>query len=290
MANMNTTVHAAAAGAVRIGDLTVNRLGFGAMRLAGPGIWGRPRNAENVVRVLRLALDLGVTFIDTSDAYGPDVNEEQIAEALHPYPAGLLIATKGGLARPGPGSWDPDCRPERLKRCCEASLQRLKVDRIDLYQLHAVDQRVPYAEQIGALADLQREGKIRHIGLSNVDEEHLRIARSIVPIVSVQNRYNVADREAEIVLKACERDGLAFIPWFPLEAGSIDRHAGLQVLAREKERPVYQLALAWLLKRSPFMLPIPGTASLEHLRENVAAASIVLSDAEFERIAATKRG
>jgi pyridoxine 4-dehydrogenase len=281
---MKTEIRAHAAGTVLVGDILVNRLGFGAMRLAGPGVWGRPRDAENVVRVLRRVVELGVTFIDTSDAYGPEVNEEQIAEGLYPYPKGLLIATKGGLVRPGPGTWEPDCRPARLKRCCEESLRRLRVDRIDLYQLHAVDPKVPYAEQIGVLAELQLEGKIRHIGLSNVDPEHLRIASGLVPIVSVQNRYNIADRSAEPVLRACERKGIPFLPWFPLEAGAPVHNARLTAMAAEKGCSVYQLALAWLLKRSPFMLPIPGTSSIEHLQENVAAAALTLSEEEFHRI------
>jgi aryl-alcohol dehydrogenase-like predicted oxidoreductase len=214
------------------------------------------------------------------------VNEEQIAEALYPYPSNVLVATKGGVVRPGPGQWEPDCRPERLKRCCDESLRRLRVERIDLYQLHAVDPNVPYAEQIGALAELQREGKIRHIGLSNVQPEHLRIARSIVPIVSVQNRYNVEDRDAESVLRICERDGLAFIPWFPLNAGSLARSGVIAGIAREKQCSAHQLALAWLLKRSDCMLPIPGTASVAHLEENAAAASLTLTKEEFSRMAA----
>jgi pyridoxine 4-dehydrogenase len=284
MEGMKTEIRADAAGTVLVGDILVNRLGFGAMRLAGPGVWGRPRDAENVARVLHRVVELGVTFIDTSDAYGPGINEEQIAEALYPYPKGLLIATKGGLARPGPGSWEPDCRPARLRQCCEESLRRLRVDRIDLYQLHAVDPKVPYPEQIGALVELQREGKVRHIGLSNVDPEHLRIASEIVPIISVQNRYNITDRSAEPVLRACERAGIPFLPWFPLEAGTPARNAGLIALAAEKGCSVYQLALAWLLKRSPLMLPIPGTSSIEHLQENVAAAALILSEEEFRRI------
>ncbi len=271
------TVSAAAAGKIRLGDLEVNRLGFGAMRLAGEGVWGPPRDPQNARRVLRRAIELDVNFIDTSDAYGPFTNELTIAEALFPYPDELVIATKGGLTRPGPGEWVPDCRPERLKRCCEESLQRLRRDRIDLYQLHAVDHKVPYDEQIGALVELQREGKIRHIGVSNVDVEHLRIACSIATVVSVQNRYNFADRSSEPVLRECERLGIAFIPWFPLLAGDAPENERLREAAHEQRVSVHRYAIAWLLRKSSLMLPIPGTSSLEHLEENVSAATVQLA-------------
>jgi aryl-alcohol dehydrogenase-like predicted oxidoreductase len=281
---MKTSVHASVGGTIRIGDMVVNRLGYGAMRLLGPGAWGEAHDRKHTAKLLRRALEFGVALIDTSDAYGPHINEEQIAEALYPYPEGVVIATKGGLKRPAPGAWEPDCRPERLRECCEGSLERLKLERIDLYQLHAVDPKVPYLEQIGALAELQREGKIRHIGLSNVHTEQLKAARSITEIVSVQNRYNVAYRESEPVLELCEREGLAFLPWFPLNAGEADRYAVLREIARTKHCSTSQLALAWLLQRSPSMVPIPGTASLEHLEQNIAASKLVLTDEELERM------
>ncbi|HEV3155919.1 MAG TPA: aldo/keto reductase [Candidatus Baltobacteraceae bacterium] len=284
---MNTTVNVAAAGTIRVGDKTVNRLGFGAMRLPGPGVWGWPQDRENATKVLRRALELGVNFIDTADSYGPEVSEEQIAAALYPYPKGLLIATKGGLTRPSAGKWDTDCRPERLKQCCEASLRRLKFDCIDLYQLHAADLKVPYADQIGALVELQREGKIRHIGVSNVDLRELNIARSSATVVSVQNRYNFAERGSEAVLETCERNGLVFLPWSPLDAGGFGQNVALVEIARTKKSSPYQLAIAWLLKRSPSILPIPGTSSIEHLEENLASASLKLTDEEFEQIAAS---
>lgn len=279
------TVKASAAGTVTLGgDLTVNRLGFGAMRLTGPGVWGPPADPANALAVLRRAVELGCNFIDTADAYGPEVNEEQIAEALYPYPADLVIATKGGCTRPGPGQWGRDCRPERLKACCDASLKRLRRERIDVYQLHAVDPNVPYAEQIGALKELQDAGKVRHIGVSNVNEEELEIARSVATIVSVQNQYNAGNRASEGVLEACERAGIAFIPWFPLGAGDIAEGSSLAGVAAAKNASAYQVALAWLLRRSPLMLPIPGTSSIGHLEENVAAAALTLSDAEFRQI------
>ncbi|HTV73204.1 MAG TPA: aldo/keto reductase [Candidatus Acidoferrales bacterium] len=283
---MSTTITAAAAGTIRIGERAVHRLGFGAMRLTGKGVWGWPPDREGAVRVLRRAVELGVNFIDTSDAYGPEVNEELIAQALAPYSSDLVIATKGGLTRSGPGQWAPDCRPERLRSCCEASLRRLRLDHIELYQLHTVDPRLPYADQIGALADLRKEGKIRHIGVSNVALEHLRIARSIVEVVSVQNRYNFADRESEPVLQACERDGLVFIPWFPLDAGEIGKSATVQAIAARTGCSPYQLAIAWLLRRSRQMLPIPGTSSAAHLEENIAASGVALSDDEFAELSA----
>jgi pyridoxine 4-dehydrogenase len=262
---------------IRIGDLTVNRMGFGAMRVCGPNIWGPPRDRANALRVLRRPIELGVNFYDTADSYGPHVDEELIAEALHPYPKGLVIATKGGLLRPRPGAWDPDGRPEHLKQALDGSLKRLKLERIDLYQLHAPDDKVPFADSVGALADGQRAGKIRHVGLSNVSVKQLEEARRICPIVSVQNRYNVEDRSSEPVLKACEKLGIAFLPWFPLGAGSVLRAKNVLEIAKKVKAKPSQVALAWLLAKSPVMLPIPGTASLEHLEDNIAAAKLQLS-------------
>ena len=263
------TPSAAAAGTLLIGtDLEVNRLGFGAMRLTGPGVWGAPKDRPAAIQVLRRALDLGVNFIDTADSYGPGVSEEIIAEALHPYPPGLVIATKGGLTRAGPGDWGRDARPEHLRAACEGSLRRLRLARIDLYQLHAVDPRVPLEDSLGELARLRAEGKIRHIGVSNVSAQELARAQRAVTVVSVQNRYNLADRAAEDVLQDCERAGIAFIPWFPLGAGRDAANA--------------QGAIAWLLARSPVMLPIPGTSSVAHLEENVAAANVRLSAQDLQ--------
>jgi pyridoxine 4-dehydrogenase len=278
-ASSSTSDNHTTAGTVRIGDLVVNRLGFGAMRITGRGVWGPPANREDAVRVLRRAVELGVKFIDTADSYGPGVSEELIAEALAPYGNGLVIATKGGLTRPGPGDWRRDARPEHLRAACEASLKRLRVNRVDLYQLHSPDPRVPLAESIGALVDLQREGKIRHIGVSNVDTFELSAARRVATIVSVQNRYNLADRSSDPVLSVCERDGLAFLPWYPLSAGAAGANRALaEVAARHSATPA-QVAIAWLLARSPVMLPIPGTSSLTHLEENLQAARLRLSAA-----------
>jgi pyridoxine 4-dehydrogenase len=254
---------AAAAGTFDIADMTVNRLGYGAMRITGRGVWGDPPDREAARAVLRRAVELDVNLIDTADSYGPHVSEELIAEALYPYPDDLVIATKGGLERSGPGQWHRNGHPEHLREACEGSLKRLRLERIDLYQLHAPDPNVPIADSLGELNALQNEGKIRHIGVSNFDSEQLAQARELSTIVSVQNRYSFSDREQEPVLEACERDGLGFLPWFPLAAGSI-------------EDP--RVALAWLLQRSPVVLPIPGTSSLEHLEENVAAASTELTD------------
>jgi pyridoxine 4-dehydrogenase len=277
-----TTQPAAEAGTVGLGDLTVNRMGFGAMRLTGPGVIGEPADPENSLAVLRRAVELGVNFIDTAASYGPEINERQIAQALHPYPDGLVIATKGGLHHERHGEWIRDGRPETLRALCEASLQRLRVDRIDLYQLHSVDPAVPIEESVGTLVELQGEGKIRHIGLSNVDARQLAQARQVGTIVSVQNRYNLVDRYSEGVLDACERDGIAFLPWFPLGFGSLTEGAGrLADVALSRGATRAQIALAWLLRRSPVMLPIPGTSSLEHVEENVAAAALGLTDAEF---------
>jgi aryl-alcohol dehydrogenase-like predicted oxidoreductase len=278
---------AAAAGTVGLGgDLNVRRLGFGAMRITGDGIWGPPKDHDAAVAVLRRAMELGVNFIDTADSYGPEVSEELISEALHPYPGGLVIATKGGLTRSGPGRWERDGRPEHLREACEGSLRRLRVERIDLYQLHAVDPEVPLEESVGTLAELRDEGKIGHVGLSNVNTEQLGRAREIVPISSVQNRYSIGDRGSEPVLDACERDGIAFIPWFPLAAGGLEAEGVISRIADAHEATPFRVALAWLLARSPVMLPIPGTSSVEHLEDNVAAASLRLSQEEFEELRA----
>jgi pyridoxine 4-dehydrogenase len=260
-------------------------MAFGAMRLTGPGVIGEPVDLANALAVLRRAVELGVDFIDTADSYGPHVSERQIAEALHPYPDDLVIATKGGLMHERAGEWSRDGRPENLRASCEGSLERLRVDRIDLYQLHAVDPRVPIEESVGELAELQHEGKIRHVGLSNVDARQLAQAREVATIVSVQNRYNLVDRHSESVLEACEREGIAFIPWFPLGFGDLTRGGGrLADLAAQRSVTQAQVALAWLLRRSPVMVPIPGTSSLEHLEENVGAASLELTDAEYAEL------
>jgi aryl-alcohol dehydrogenase-like predicted oxidoreductase len=267
------------------GQLTVNRLGFGAMRLTGDGVWGEPTDRDECKAVLRRALELGVNFIDTADSYGPEVSEEIIAEALHPYPDDLVIATKGGYLRPGPGRWEPDGRPEHLREACEGSLQRLRVDRIDLYQFHVPDRKVPYEESIGALKELQDEGKIHLIGVSNVSTEQLGQARAIVDVVSVQNRFNLTDRATEDELEQCEQDGLGFIPWFPLAVGRLARPGGpLDEIAHAHNAAPSQIALAWLLQRSPVMLPIPGTSSVTHLEENVAGAGIELTEDEMETL------
>jgi len=267
------------------GDLAVNRLGFGAMRITGEGIWGWPPDRENALKVLRRATGLGVDLIDTADAYGPDTSELLIAEALHPYPKGLVIATKGGLTRPGPGEWVPNCRPEHLKQAVEGSLKRLRLERIDLYQLHTVDPKVPIEESLGALKQMQDAGKIRHIGLSNVDPEEIARARKIVPIVSVQNRYNIEDRKSENVLVYCEKENLGFLPWFPIGGGSgLKPENPVNLAAKAHGVSVYQVALAWLLARSPVMLPIPGTSSLTHLEDNVAAAKLKLTPEEWKAI------
>jgi aryl-alcohol dehydrogenase-like predicted oxidoreductase len=269
------------------GDLEVHRLGFGAMRITGDGVWGPPDDPDEAKRVLRRVVELGVNLIDTADSYGPEVSENLIAEALYPYPDGLVIATKGGMRRTGPGQWPRDARPERLKECCEGSLRRLRLDRIDLYQLHSPDPRVPLEDSLGALKELQDEGKVRHIGVSNVSDEELERARELVDVVTVQNRYNLTDRHSESVLDTCERDGIGFIPWFPLAIGELARPGGpLDDVARAHDAAPGQLALAWLLARSPVMLPIPGTASVEHLEENMQAESIQLDRDEVERLEA----
>jgi len=266
-------------------DLTVNRLGFGAMRITGKGIWGWPPDRANALKVLKRAIDLGVNLIDTADAYGPDTSELLIAEALHPYPKGLVIATKGGLTRPGPGEWVPNCRPEHLKQALEGSLKRLRVERIDLYQLHTVDSKVPIEESVGALKEMRDAGKIRHVGLSNVDPEEIARARKIAPIISVQNRYNIEDRKSENVLAYCEKENLGFLPWFPIGGGGgLKPENPLNAAAKAHRVSVYQVALTWLLERSPVMLPIPGTSSLAHLEDNVAAAKLKLTPEEWQAI------
>jgi pyridoxine 4-dehydrogenase len=278
-------VSAAQAGTVSLGnELSVHRLGFGAMRLTGPGIWGPPKDRAAALAVLRRAVELGVNFIDTADSYGPNVSEELIAEALFPYPSDLVVATKGGWERPGPNQWTHNATPDHLRKAVEGSLKRLRVDRIDVYQLHAPDNVVPFDVSIGTLAELKREGKIRMVALSNVNREYIEQARRIVPIASVQNRYSFADREWDYVVDYCERNGIAFIPWFPLGAGRVAGEV-LDQVAKAHNAGATQIALAWLLKRSPVMLPIPGTSSLEHLEQNVAAASLRLTDQEYEELA-----
>jgi aryl-alcohol dehydrogenase-like predicted oxidoreductase len=285
------TAPAAAAGTFTIGgDLVVNRMGFGAMRITGPSIWGEPKDPAEARRVLHRTLELGVNFIDTADAYGPEVSERLIAEALHPYARGLVIATKGGLLRPSASQWEPDGRPQHLREACEASLRRLKLEPIDLYQLHHIDPKVPLEESVGELARLKQEGKIRHVGVSNFKVDELERARRVVPIVSVQNRYNVGDRASEDVVTVCTRERIAFIPWAPLARGSPenleknDSGKGLEAVAKARGVSVLQLAIAWLLAKSPTMVPIPGTSSLEHLEEDVAAARIQLSAKEMAAI------
>src|SRR5918995_7326439 len=266
---------AAAAGTITIGgDLTVNRLGFGAMRITGRGIWGEPRDVDEAKAVLRRAIELDVNFIDTADSYGPEVSENLIAEALHPYPDDLVIATKGGLERPGPGRWPANGRPDHLKEACDGSLRRLRLEQIPMYQLHRPDPSVPFGESIGALLELQREGKVRHIGLSNVSVQQLREAQRITPIASVQNRYNLADGGSDPVLDVCEQEQLAFLPWAPIQ--DHDSSPARDVANRHGATP-HQVVLAWLLARSPAMAPIPGTGSITHLEENVAATAMQLS-------------
>ncbi len=267
------------------GDLPVNRLGFGAMRITGEGIWGWPPDRDNALKVLRRAIELGVNLIDTADAYGPETSELLIAEALHPYPAGLVIATKGGLTRPGPGRWVPNGRPDYLKGCVENSLKRLRRERIDLYQLHTVDRKVPMEESLGALKEMQSAGKIRHVGLSNVSPDEIVRGRKVVPIISVQNRYNIGDRESEKTLIYCEKEELGFLPWFPIGGGNgLKSNPTLDRIAKAHSASVYQLAIAWLLQRSPVMLPIPGTSKIAHLEENVAAAKLRLTPEEWKMI------
>lgn len=287
MANVN----AAASGTFAIGgDLTVHRLGYGAMRITGEGIWGEPKDVEGAKKVLRRAVELGVNFIDTADAYGPAVSERLIGDALAPYAKGVVVATKAGLARTGPNQWEPLGRPAYLRQQVELSLRWLKVERIDLWQLHRIDPKTPVEESLGEIVKLQQEGKIRHVGLSEVKPHEIDQARKVVKIVSVQNKYNIGDREHEDTLEYCEKNGLAFIPWFPVAAGKLAQPGGkLDAAAKKHGATVSQLSLAWLLHRSKVMLPIPGTSSVKHLEENVAAASVQLSDAEWAEIEAAAK-
>jgi pyridoxine 4-dehydrogenase len=266
------------------GDLEVNRLGFGAMRITGPGIWGPPAHTEEARRVLRRAVELGTNLIDTADSYGPEVSEELIAQALAPYPAGLVVATKGGLERTGPSRWPRNGRPEHLRRACEGSLRRLGLERIDLYQLHAPDPAVPYVESVGTLRELRDEGKIRHVGVSNVSLEQLAVARGVVEVASVQNRFGLTDRASADVLAACERDGIAFLPWAPLERGMPAADAAVREIAERHGTTPFGVAIAWLLHVSPVVLPIPGTSSVAHLEENVAAAALAFDADELARL------
>jgi pyridoxine 4-dehydrogenase len=282
----STSKPAHAAGEFRIGgDLPIHRLGFGSMRLTGKGIWGEPQDRDETIRVLRKAVELGIDFIDTADSYGPEVSERIIAEALHPYPAGLVIATKAGFERPGPDKWVENGKPEHLRAACEGSLKRLRLDRIDLFQLHRIDPKVPAEDQLGTLKDLQAQGKIKHIGLSEVSVAQIKHARTIVSVVSVQNRYSITDQAAADVLDYCEAQNIAFIPWFPLAAGRLTAPgSALASTAAQFKISTSQLALAWLLWRSPVILPIPGTSKVKHLEENVAAASLKLDEAQLRQL------
>ena len=289
-ASTDTTARPALrSGTFNIGDKRVHRLGFGAMRITGKGIWGPPKDRREAINVVRRAVDLGVDLIDTADSYGPHVSEEIIAEALHPYPKGLLIATKGGLERPGPDQWDMNGRPAHLRKACEGSLKRLRLDRIDLYQLHRIDPKVPAEDQIGTMRDLQQEGKIAHVGLSEVGVAELEMARGIVPIVTVQNKYNLVDRAYESMVDHCEQIGVGFIPWFPLATGKLAAPGGPLARAAERLKATpSQVAIAWLLARSPVMLPIPGTSSVRHLEENMGGALLELSDSELRALSEMK--
>ena len=297
MQNNKSAMHegeglAGKAGEFLIGnDLRVTRLGFGAMRITGDGIWGEPANRPKAIRVLRRAVELGINFIDTADSYGPGVSEDIIAEALHPYPAGLVIATKGGFERPGPNRWVENGRPEHLRSACEGSLQRLRLDRIDLYQLHRIDPKVPAEDQLGTLKALQVEGKIKHIGLSEVTVRQIQQARKVVPIVSVQNRFSLTDRGSEDVLEYCEKENMGFIPWFPLAAGRLSgKDSPIRRVAEQSKATPSQVALAWLLSRSPDILPIPGTSSVEHLEENVAAADLRIDENKKQQLGHAAHG
>jgi aryl-alcohol dehydrogenase-like predicted oxidoreductase len=286
-----TTVNAAASGTFAIGgDMTVNRLGYGAMRITGDGIWGQPKDVEGAKKVLQRAVELGVNFIDTADSYGPAVSERLIGAALSPYVKGVVVATKAGLTRQGPNKWEPVARPAYLRQQVELSLRYLKLERLDLWQLHRIDPQTPVEESLGEIAKLQKEGKIRHVGLSEVKPNEIEQARTIVKIVSVQNQYNIGDRKHEDVLEYCETHGLAFIPWFPVAAGKLAQPGGkLDAAAKKHGATMSQLSLAWLLHRSPVMLPIPGTSSVAHLEENIAAANVKLSDAEWAEIEAAAK-
>ncbi len=281
---------AAAVGSVNLGDLSVNRMGFGAMRITGPGVFGPPEDPDECIRVLRSCIELGVNFMDTADSYGPNVSEELIAKALHPYPDGLVIGTKGGFTRPGPDQWDLDCNPKRLRKQLEGSLKRLKLDRIDLWQLHRIDDKYPAEDQFAMLADFVREGKVRYVGLSEVPVKDIKAARKVVPIVSVQNRYNIVDRDSDDVVDYCLEEKIAFIPWSPLGAGlrvkGANKTLNLERVAKRVGATKMQVALAWLLRRSPVMLPIPGTSKVDHLEENIAAASLELSDHDLAELSA----
>lgn len=285
------TVDAKASGTFSLGgDLPIHRLGYGAMRLTGEGIWGEPKDVQEAKKVLKRAVELGVNFIDTADSYGPEVSERLIGEALSPYPKGVAIATKAGLTRQGPNRWLPVARPEYLQQQVEMSLRRLKVERIDLWQLHRIDPKVPVEESLGAIKRLQGQGKIRHVGLSEVKPHEIDQARKVIEIVSVQNQYNIGDRQHEDVVEYCEKNNLAFIPWFPVAAGKLAQSGGkLDVAANKHGATVSQLSLAWLLHRSPVILPIPGTSSVEHLEENIAAAGVKLSDSEWQEIEAAAK-
>ena len=281
----SATITAARSGHFTLGDLSVRRLGFGAMRITGNGVWGQPADRKEALAVLRRAIELGVNLIDTAESYGPHVSEELIAEALHPYPAGLVIATKGGLDRPGPNQWVPNGKPERLREELEGSLRRLRRDRIDLWQLHRIDPGVPEEKQFETIQNFIRDGKVRQVGLSEVNVEQIERARKFFPVVSVQNKYNLVDREWESVLDHCQRESIGFSPWFPLQTGKLAGEGGpLAEIAKRHRAAPAQVALAWLLKRSPVMLPIPGTSKVKHLEENLAAVAIDLSDEEFKQI------
>jgi pyridoxine 4-dehydrogenase len=278
-----STPQAGAAGTIDVGgDLTVNRLGYGAMRITGDGIWGEPKSRDEAKAVLRRAVELGVDFIDTADSYGPEVSENLIAEALYPYPENLVIATKGGLVRPGPNVWNPDGRPEHLREALEGSLRRLKLEQIPLYQFHRPDPKVPIEDSLGALIELKNQGKIRHIGVSNFNEEQLRTALRLTPVVSLQNRYNVDDRNSESLVDLCEQESLVFLPWAPIQ--NHESNTAVQEAATKYGVTAHQIVLAWLLARSPSILPIPGTGSIEHLEENIAAAELKLTPAEVAAI------
>jgi aryl-alcohol dehydrogenase-like predicted oxidoreductase len=278
-----------ASGTFQFGDITVHRLGFGAMRITGKGVWGPPKDHGEAIRVLRRTIDLGVDFIDTADSYGPYISEELIREALHPYPAKLIIATKAGLTRTGPDQWHPVGRPEYLRQECEMSLRRLGVERIDLFQLHRIDSKVPAAEQFGLLRDLQKEGKVRQVGLSEVNVQEIQAARKIVPIATVQNKYNLTDRASEAVVDYCEKEKIGFIPWFPIASGELAKPGGVvdRIVHATGATPA-QVALAWLLYRSPVILPIPGTSTVKHLEENCAAAEVKLTKEQVAELSAAK--